>query len=183
MKETLRKIARGYVEMFLVRDGIWTPIGSVHNDICYDGMDIMAKALHGDLAINAMYLVFENDAGAADITVDAANTYATYTAAEANRSFVRISTLGDPIYSSTDATIYENNRVVFLGVTDGTSYFPAIPVTDATSVFYHTALVAAPDFTDETEDKIFSCAALSPTVTKVAGAQVGVRWTITFDLP
>jgi len=183
MKETLKKVAKGHVEVFLVKDGKWTKVGETHNDICYEGMDILAKAVHGDLAINTIYLVFENNAAAADITVDAANTYATYTAAEANRSFVRVATLGDPIYDTTDSAKYDYNQVVFLGVTDGTTYFPAIPVTDSTSVFYHTALVASPDFDDITQDEIFSCADLTTTVTKVAGAQIGIRWTITFDLP
>jgi hypothetical protein len=179
MKELLNKV-RGTIEVFNVKDGDWELVHKQHNLVTYQGADILAKAVAGALNINTMYLVFENDAGAIRISEDLGNIAATYAETSSDRGYVRVSTMGEPIYSaSTDD--YTNNEVVFLGVTDGTS--EGDTVEDGTSVFYHTALVAAPDADDQTEDLIFSCTDLTTEISKVAGAQIGIRWTLTFEAP
>jgi len=151
----LFKTVKGKIEIFRVNGDSWDLIHKQHNLIIYQGADILAKALAGDLNINAMYLVFENDPGAIRISADLSNIAGTYADASANRSFVRVSTMGNPVYTSSDSD-YQNNEVAFLAVTDGTSFFPTVPVTDGTSVFYHSALVSAADMDDQSEDLIFS---------------------------
>jgi len=182
MNELFKKV-KGTIELFNVSDGVWGDcIHKQHNLITYQGADILAKAIAGDLNINAVYIVFENDSGAIRISEDLGNIAATYADSSANRSFVRVSTMGEPVFTA-DGTDYQSNQVTFLAVTDGISFFPAVPVTDGTSVFYHSALVSAADMDDQTEDLIFSCADLTTDITKVAGANIGIRWTITFEAP
>jgi len=179
MNELIRTV-KGTIELFKVDGDKWDLVHKQHNLVTYQGSDILAKALAGDLNINMMYMVFENDPAAVRISEDLSDVAATYADSSANRSFVRVTTMGDPVYTS-EGTDYQTNQVAFLAVTDGISFFPAVPVTDGTSVFYHTALVASTDFDDQTEDMIFSCADLTTDISKVAGAQIGIRWTITFE--
>ena len=58
---------------------------------------------------------------------------------------------------------------------------PAEPA--AASRNYTAALVLMRDITDQAQDMIFSCGDLTTAITKVAGAQVGLRWTLTFTNP
>ena len=177
------KTMKGEIELFAVKDGDWTSIHKQDNMIVNSGADILAKALAGDLQVNAMYLCFENAAGATDYTAAITNDAAYYAGASADRSFVRVTALSDASYSTSDATTYDNNKVTFTGVTDGTTFFESVPVQDGTSSFYHAALVAAPEASDQTEDIIFSCSDLTTAITKIAGAQIGIRWTVQFVTP
>lgn len=181
MKDTMSNVV-GTLQIYRVENEVWTLLEEKTNLITYSGSDILGKALNGGLAVNCVYAVFENDPGAVRISPDRSNDATTYAASSPNRSFVRISTMGDPTYAAS-STLYNSNKVVFLGVADSTSFFPAVPVTDGTSLFYHSALVAAPNMDDQTEDVVFSCADFSADITKVAGAQLGIRWTITFNTP
>lgn len=179
MKELFNKV-KGHIELFQVDSDEWKAIQDQHNLVTYEGADILAKAVAGALNINTMYLVFENDSGAIRISEDLGNIAGTYADTSPNRGYVRVSTMGEPVYTSSGDD-YNNNEVAFLAVTDGTA--EGATVTDGTSVFYHTALVASPDFDDQTDDLIFSCSDLSTEITKVAGAQIGIRWTLTFEAP
>jgi len=67
-----------------------------------------------------------------------------------------------------------------MGVSDGVSFFPGTPVLDETSVFYHSALVSTKEGEEQSDDMIFSCADFSTPVKKVAGAQLGMRWGLSF---
>lgn len=182
-KETVKKYATGELELsYVYPDGRWEHICTQHNLITDQGSDILAKALAGTFTVNGMYLVFRNDSGAVPIVADKTNVADTYATASANRSFCRVTAMGAPVFTSSSAE-YLNNRVAFLAVTDGTSFYPSIPVTDGTSVFYHSALMAIPDFDTQDTDLVFSCSDLTTAITKIAGAQIGVRWTITFETP
>jgi hypothetical protein len=182
-KEKVKQFAKGRIEYsYVYPDGRWEPIGGQHNLVTNQGSDILAKALAGQLSVNGMYMVFRNDVGATPIVADVTNTADTYATSSANRSFCRVTAMGSPVFTTSDAA-YVNNEVAFLAVTDGVSFFPAVPVTDGTSVFYHSALVAIPDFDTQDDDQIFSCSDLSTAITKIAGAQIGIRWTITFETP
>jgi hypothetical protein len=183
LKEKAKKYAKGQIEYsYVYPDGRWELIHSQPNLITNEGSDVMAKALAGQLTVNGMYLVFRNDSGATPIVADKTNTADTYATPSANRSFCRVTAMGLPIFTASGAD-YQTNKVEFLAVTDGTSFYPSVPVTDGTSVFYHSALMALPDYTDQSLDKIFSCSDLSVAITKIAGAQIGIRWTITFETP
>jgi len=181
MKELFKNV-KGMIEIFNVYGDRWELIHKQHNLVTYQGADVMAKAMAGDLTLNAVYMAFENDPSAIRISEDLSNIAGTYADSSPNRSFVRVSTMGAPVYTS-DGDDYQHNQVSFLAVTDGSSFFPAVPVTDGTSVFYHTALVAAPDMDDQSDDLVYACSDLTTDISKVAGANIGIRWTVTFEAP
>ena len=172
----------GCIEIHEVRNNTWRFIAAGHNLICNQAADIQAMALGAGLTLNGMYMVYRNTVGATPITPDKYNTATTYATPSANRGMTRVSTLGDPTLSVLGAD-YLSNRVTLVGVTDGSAFFPAVPVIDGTSVFYTAALVLMRDITDQAQDMIFSCGDLTTAITKVAGAQVGLRWTLTFTNP
>ena len=170
----------GHREYFQITNDKWVKVGEDHNMIVNEASDILANALSGDAIVNGMYLCFENS----DTTnyVESKNNDASYYGNEAtDRGIVRVSTLGDPIFSTTEDK-YSANRITFIGVTDGSSMFSS-SVQDGSSVFYHSALVAISDIENQSSDKIFSCGNLSTPITKIAGSQIGIKWTITFTTP
>lgn len=183
LNEKMENWVKGLIELSWVKNGIWTPFHKQSNLIAYGSGDICAAAVAGLRKINGMYIAFENDAGADNYVPGSDNDAAYYATEVANRSFVRVTTLGEPIIEASDAN-YTGNRITFLGVTDGTTFLTA-PLTDSLSVFYHSALVSIDDEGDgaQADDIIFSNADFSTTVTKVAGAQLGVKWEITFAKP
>jgi hypothetical protein len=183
LKENLQNWVKGQIELSWVKDGIWVPFHKQSNLIAYGSADICASAVAGLRQINGMYIGFENDSGAVEYTPGAANDAAYYATEETDRSFVRVTTLGEPIIETSDEDFYAGNKITFLGVTDGTTFFPATPLTDSTSVLYHSALISIADSGDQIDDLVFSNADFSTPVTKVAGAQLGVRWELTFTKP
>lgn len=173
---------KGFIELYEVRGGDWKPVWAGPNLVANQAADIMASVLAGGTAVNGMYLVYRNDPGAVSITPDKTNTAATYAAASANRGLVRVTTIGEPSLAQVGSD-YVNNKITFVGVTDGSAFFPLVPVVDGTSVFYTAALVSIPDELTQADDLIFSCGDLGTAITKAAGAQVGLRWSITFTNP
>lgn len=178
MQEEYKGVS-GSLELFRVVDGKWELIHEQHNMVTYGGGDLMAKAVAGLATVTGMYLGFRNGADtpfAAAKTNDAAY----YATVSANRSICRVSTMAAPVFTASSAD-YANNKVAFLAVTDGTSLSETVTVTDGVSEFYHCALVSLG--ATQADDVIFSCAAMGTALTKIAGAQIGIRWTLTFTAP
>lgn len=182
LKEKLENWARGRIELFWVDKGEWTSFHVQENMVVNGAADIMAMAVSGKRAINGMYMAFENDPSAVNYTPGEANDAAYYATPSTDRGLVRVSTLGEPVSESTDPA-YVGNKVTFMGVTDGTSFFPSVTLQDGTSVLYHSALTSMVEGGSQDEDKIFSCADFTTPVTKIAGSQLGVRWDIIFARP
>lgn len=181
--EKFKKWAKGEIELSWVKDGIWAPFHRQPNLVVYEAADIMAECVAGLRKINGMYIAFEN-ANVTKYTPDVTNNAAYYNPAAPvdDRSFVRVTTLGEPIIETTDPE-YGGNKITFLGVTDGSSFFPGVVLEDGVSILYHSALVSIDDKETQTDDMIFSCADFSIPVTKIAGSQLGVRWELTFNNP
>ena len=179
--ENIKGWVKGSIELFWVKDKKWTLFHEQHNLVVNGAADICAAALKGERIVNGMYVCFENDAGAVKYVADATNDAAYYASEETDRSFVRVTTLGEPIIESSD-TAFDGNKITFLGVTDGTTFFENTPLTDSVSKLYHSALISIKDIDDQASDKLFSCSDFSVPVTKVAGSQLGVRWALTFSL-
>ena len=178
IKKTMFK---GELSLFLVRGDEWTPLYKQRNMIVDQAADIMALAVTGRRRVDGMYVCFENS----DVQKYIPNTdndaeYYNPTPAVPDRSFVRVATLGDPVISSTDPAL-AGNKVAFLGVTDGSSELPGVPFLDSVSSIYHTALVSLDPDGQQSRDLIFSCADLDTPILKIAGAQLGVRWEITYN--
>jgi len=178
---------QGRVEIFHVY-----PNGDKHtvfrgkNTIVNSGSDILAKALAGELAVNGMYLRYFNGAGpVASATIPATRTATYYHNLAADEGIVRVATLAEPSYASSDETTYDNNNVVFVSITDSNTIGAAL--TDGLSNFFQAALVVL-DSDDYTDDILFSAAFFLSSgsvvlVPKIANAQVGVRWTVSFTTP
>lgn len=171
-----RKI-KGYLELFKVTDHSWSSLGGKHNMLVDGAADIMAKALAGERTVNGVYLAYRNDPGAVSYQASSSNDAAYYATEEPDRGFVRIHTFGVPLVKI-PAPGGGGAQITFLGVTDGTFFFPGTPVVDGVSVFNHSALVSMVEDGDQEDDMVFSCVDMAVPVTKMAGANLGARWTV-----
>ncbi len=176
MKELFNGI-KGDLEFFSVVKDKWTPIHKQQNMIVTEGASILASALAGNRKVDTMYLVFRNADGALDIVADTDNKVTDYTVESANRGTLRIPILGDPVFTSSEE--YSNNIITFLGVSDVSESWGA-SLMDGSSTVYHTALASSDK---EGADLIFSCADITVPITKIIGAQIGIKWNITFNRP
>jgi len=189
----------GVMSAFTVDDrDIWTPRGRVKNDILYDWGFIAAKAIgqgDRDYRIRTMYIEFENVAAPGDpvavptIAREDGIEYYNSMVSSATRDFLRIALRFLPGISI--ATGFENfftdgidgNQLSFLAQTVGTVGFHGKTFSESVnSKIYGAALVASPDFSDQTQDVVFNRGYLdvSNQVLKEASSQVGISWDVTF---
>jgi hypothetical protein len=176
----------GILTIYEITDGEWSELYTVQNKIVNSGYDLMAKAISGDSdsTVTGMYMQYKNSAPSLSTIPDDRDTDY-YFNLSGDDGFVRVSTLANPQFSTTDSTKFANNKVEFFAVSDGSNASGAT-VIDGTSQFYSLALVAMPDADDRTQDIIFSAAhlvdgagALAP-ITKYANSQIGLSWAIKF---
>ena len=166
---------KGSIELFDIRDNVWgDPILKQSNLITFQGSDVAARALAGNIKVDGMYLCFENNTTTSYVAQQT-NNAGYYQTEIADRGLVRIPTIAVPEYSKSSDD-YVNNKVIFTAVTDGTSFGTESVSTG--SVFKHAALVSLAD--DAVNDLIFSCTDLASDIPKIAGAQIGIKWTINF---
>ena len=174
---------KGKIEVFNIRDGIWTKRAEFNNNILYSGYDAMAQAFAGDTdyIVNGMYIEYMNGTPTQPvIPLDRTPSY--YEALADPYGYVRIRTLSQPVFSSSDSTKYSSNTVTLLGVTDGTSAGGA-SIIDGTTKFTSLALVAIPDISDRTQDTLVSGAPIMDgstfaPITKLANSQLGFKWSL-----
>ena len=188
--DTLEKYrgAIGEIELFKRVGGEDTVIARKKNVIVNSGMDLLAKALGGEKNVNGMYFAYDNDASPyTDITPPVERTGSFYHSdGGGTRNFDRSATLSQPSFSSTDAA-FNNNKVTFVSITTGTGVLAGSGnvLTDGTSMFYGAAL-AHLDPDDYQQDILFSSVSfddIGPShFEKIAGAQIGIRWVIYFNL-
>lgn len=178
---------RGVIEVFSIRDGVWTPWSVIHNKIVDSGYDAFAKAVAGnpDYVVNGMYAKFTNGS-ALEPTIPDDRTAADYLSLGINEGFVRFKTLTSPEHSAS-ASDYEFNIATFIGVAGETAESTGAALVDGTSKFIELGLVAIPDFTDISKDRLVSAGAIvdrhgdfSP-LSKIANSQCGFRWSLKFE--
>jgi hypothetical protein len=159
------------------------------NTILNSGMDFASKALAGDLQVNGMYFAYDNAAPPVhdcSPPVERTASYYHTVGSGATQNFVRAATLSQPSYEATSAA-FNHNRATFVGVTSGSGVLAGAGNTlvDGTSDFYGAALAWLHP-TDYQQDILFSAVAFDDsgpaTFEKVAGAQLGLRWSINFTL-
>jgi hypothetical protein len=183
---------RGEIELFhLFDNGRVQSIHKQRNVILNSGMDIAARALAGNINVNGMYMAYENSAPPIAEPTPAATTTALYyqtTGSTDPRGFVRVPTIAMPAFSSTD-TQYNTNKATFVAISDGNVAIPdgGNTVQDGVSQFYGAAL-AYLDPEGYAGDILFSAISFKDIGTptefeKIAGAQIGIRWAIWFELP
>ena len=192
VQEAHKAPIKGAIQVFRrYADGKEKDLFAKNNVVLNSGMDIAARALAGDIFVNGMYMAYENSAPPISETTPAVGTTALYyqtTGSTDPRGFVRVPTIANPSFSSTD-TPYNTNKVTFVAISDGNAAIPdgGNTVQDGVSQFYGAAL-AYLDPNDLADDILFSAISFAdlggPTeFAKIAGAQIGIRWSIWFELP
>jgi hypothetical protein len=185
---------RGDIEVFRrFDDGREEVILEKRNLVLDTGMDLVARALGGNIYINGMYMAYENTAGVvspAAVTADrvAMDYQTTYSAG--TLGFVRSANIAQPSFDTSDDTLYATNQVAFVAIStsDQAVDSGSNDVTDGLSQFYGAAL-AFLDPNDMENDILFAAvnfediAGAADQIEKIAGAQIGIRWTITFTQP
>jgi hypothetical protein len=180
--------AVGEIEVFRRLRGVDTVLASKRNVILNSGMDMLAKALGGQQFVNGMYFAYDNDGVPyTDGTPPVERTASFYhNDGGGTRNFDRAGTLAQPSFETTDVE-FNNNKVVFVAITTGVGVLPGVGnvLTDGVSQFYGAALAwLHPE--DYQQDILFSAVSfddLGPShFEKIAGAQLGIRWGIHFEL-
>lgn len=176
---------RGDIEIFMRKGDEDIILFNKKNIIVDSGMEILARAIAGDLHINGMYLAYTNGASGVQPSPDKSRTadYYQTTASDSERGFMRVPTISEATFDSTDPARYNVNRASFIGLSDN---LPAIPVAGneiqaGTSKVYGAAL-AFLDPEDMTKDILYASVLFQDEANVVdefpviAGALIGVRW-------
>jgi hypothetical protein len=168
------------------KTGIIKQLVEQKNIIPFQGADVMAKLLSGDLdwAIGAMFFEFENTAGTPTVPSPARGENISYylsdLALEASKDYVRVPLVVPPGIASSDSAKYDGNQATFFAVTSGMQGIHGKTFDHTVdSKVYGVALAATPDPDQYTQDRLFSRSydGFDP-VPKEDGYQVGAQYVI-----
>lgn len=185
--------AKGLVN-FLNIDFATGKVKSLHrsqNLVLFSGADVLANLIAGRPGwnISTLYLEFKNLASPGDPvsapTYDRTGGIEYYTglAASPDTDFVRVPLTTLPMFGNSDNTKYNNNLVTFFAMSEGTVGFHGKPFSAAAnSAVYGAALVAAPNFADQSQDVVYARVydGIDKTLKEI-GHEVGVTWTAQFN--
>lgn len=161
--------------------------------LTFNAAGVLARLLRGDIAgqphkIGAMYIEFENNAGAS-VTVpsptrDEGLLYYAGLSSHATRDYLRVPILATSSINDNNTSYDFANRAVFFAHTAGTTgahgkAFSAVQQ----SRIYGAALVVTPDYTDAAQDIIFMRGYYdnpSEQLIKASAAQVGIKVEVPF---
>lgn len=158
------------------------------NLIPYQGADILAKVLSGDVTFKAAAVLFEyeNNAGAIAIPTPARDEgidyYLTTIPLTPNRDYLRVALAAPTAFSSSDSAKYDNNQASFFSISAGTEGIHGEPFShSANSKVFGVGLAATPEPDQYTQDKLFSRSydGFDP-VPKEDGYQIGAQYVIRF---
>jgi len=188
---------KGRLQLWTQRHGLWVPRAVIENQIQYSWGMIAAQAIgRGDprFHVNTMYIEFENVASPGDpVTIptfgrDEGVEYYDDLVSSGVRDYLRVALLQDPLLGvETGYEDYfgdgEGNKLTFFAQSQGTTGTHGKTFSDTVnSKVFGAALVAAPVFSDPTQDIVFS-RSYFPTdeqTVKEASSQVGISWEISF---
>jgi hypothetical protein len=179
---------RGDIEVFSRLRGVDTVVYSKRNLIVNEGSDVLAMAAAGGVFVNGMYLNFTNSPGGTPpfdpVTVDRTADLYQSAGSVSPLGVVRVPTLSEPEFSTSDNTKYNNNQVRFTAISDTNvlNDDTAAELIDGVSNFYGASLLYL-DPNDPTNDLLLAAVNFDDFIVKVANAQIGVRWTLTFTTP
>lgn len=161
---------------------------SQKNIIPYQGADILARLLAGDIDYKpaAMFFEYENTAGTPTPPAPTRDEDISYYLSDLpltpNRDYLRIPLVVAPALTASSAD-YAGNQVTFFALTSGTTgiHGEAFDSTSNSKV-YGVALAATPEPTQYTQDWLFSrsYSGFSP-VPKEDGYQIGAQYLIRFS--
>jgi hypothetical protein len=187
--------ASGQVRPFHVRNGVWQPAGTPeHNAVLYGAATIMGQLLRGQpdgrsWRLGAVYLEYENNGGVA-VSAPAfdrsgGRDYYDGLGLSATRDYLRVPLTAQTFESSDDDLYPGGNLLTVFAQTAGVEGVNG-------KTFSHTvqsrvfggALVATPEFSDPTQDVVFSrfyYDVASNQLVKLAGSQIGLTWELTLQ--
>jgi hypothetical protein len=172
-------------------NGEWIPLCEGFNQLQYGWGEIACRMFgdgNVDYKISAMYIEFENTAGTPSIpsyTRDENTDYYENLSLSATKDFIRVPLLATPAKSlKAGYTGINYNQLTFMAQTTGTAGVHGRTFANGSnSKVYGLALVAAPVWSDRTQDIIFARKyyQLSQIKLKPATGQVGVTWVESFN--
>lgn len=169
------------------KTGIIKKMVAQPNIIPFQGADIMAKLISGDLdwKIGAMLFEFENTAGApttpSPVRGEGIDYYIDDLSLEANKDYLRIPLVVPPGITASSGS-YAGNQATFFAITSGVAGIHGKTFDQGVnSKVYGVALAATPDVAEYTQDKLFSRSytGFDP-VPKEDGHQIGAQYLIRF---
>jgi len=175
----------GIVELFDIQEsGTMELISKTENKFMANGADVLAKLLSGDPAfrVQTMYVEYENNSPVSVVepsyTVESGLDY--YTGLSSPKDYLRVPMVNNPALGSSDESKYESNQVTFFGITSGVVGVNGLAFSEtAGSTVYGGALIASPDISAPSSDRIFARTYWTDRLfTKHDGRQVGVQWTV-----
>lgn len=188
-EDFFKDFVRGEIEVLHIHeDGREEILLHKKNLILNSASDLVAKAVAGELRINGMYMAYRNDGGDAQFPVDITLAPGDFLALPTNSGFVRVPTISRPEYAASEL-YYVNNQVKFTAITDSNPVVPTAnnTITDGVSMFYGASLAFVDPGTDPLKDVLVAGAHFDNGAPiefpKIAGAQLAVRWTLTFKTP
>jgi len=188
---------RGKLRLWSQKNGLWVPGAVIRNQIQYSWGMIAAQTIgRGDprYHVNTMYIEFENVASPGDpVTIptfgrDEGVEYYDDLVSSGVRDYLRVALLQEPLLGvETGYEEYfgdgEGNKLTFFAQSQGTQGTHGKTFSDTVnSKVFGAALVAAPVFSDPTQDTVFSRAyfATDEQTVKEASSQVGISWEVSF---
>ena len=185
----LDRNARGIVRLFSFdeKTGRIARMVEKHNLILFDGADILARVLTGDpkYAVGTMYMEFKNTTLPITPPVFDRGGGAAYYAGlqpSSDVDFLRIPLTILPTIEPSDSN-YEGNQITFFGISEGSTGFWGRAFNPTVhSKVYGAALVATPDISDQSQDKVFSRVYSGiDEIPKELGFGIGITWVIRFN--
>jgi len=168
------------------KTGIIKKMVAQPNIVPYQGADVLARLMSGDInySIGAMFFEFEN--GAASIPSptrdEGIDYYLDDLGLSATKDYVRVPLVVPASISSSDSADYDGNQATFFAITSGAQgvHGKAFSLA-ASSEVYGVALAATPEPEQYTSDLLFSrsYSGFSP-VAKEDGYQIGAQYMIRF---
>lgn len=169
--------------------GIVKKLIAQRNIIPFQGADILAQVLIGNVSFKAaaMFFEYENNAVPASIAIPEAardediSYYLNDIPLTPNRDYLRIPLVVPAGISASDAN-YNGNQATFFAMTTGSEGIHGVPFGSATdSHVFGVGLAATPNPTESTQDRLFSRSydGFDP-VPKEDGFQIGAQYMIRF---
>lgn len=193
---------KGEIEWGYTKEGIFVPASHTHNTIAYNGADMMAKLLGGDISYFPKYMGFIFGSSANPTTLNSSikreqsweGVLSEVSGLSGSNNILITPITLNPAFGIDTQNVstanYRNNVITFTGITgavSGAEYGllgPSAKTLEDGDTFYHIMLMArikqvnyAPTYI------IFSRATLMENnkyPQKIGGWQLGVNWSITF---
>ena len=170
------------------KTGVVKRVVAQPNIIPYQGADVMARVLSGDVDYKAAVILFEYQNTAGSIVIptptrdEGIDYYLDTIPLTPNRDYLRVPLAAPAAFSSSDSAKYDGNQASFFAISAGTQGIHGEPFShSANSKVFGVGLAATPTPDQYTHDKLFSRSydGFDP-VPKEDGYQIGAQYVIRF---